>query len=465
MAIDTSMYGNMKAPPSFAETMNPFIQMMQTRENIKTSQAQRPGIEADVKEKQRIAARNQAVQDITAKFAIPAATGPDGKPVVGPDGKPAAAGFDAKGAATALASAGYWQDASVIQKDTLDQKAQELQNAYAEGANPLLIAKMRKSLDDDILGDAARTADQIPNAKNRTEYLTNAVNYAVSRGVSEKDPRIGALMSGNTKAVANSAATPMDREQLSLQQGQLGVAQGQLGVSQRQQTFDFSQGGFTPEGKDPNSAISKRAREIAAGAGLKVDPNMSLWEMRQQHGFADVLKEAQSAQIMPAGARAGAVEKVGALSGVEGQYDNAIDAVGSVRKSGGVTSMGTVIGSFSGTLWQKLKAQNPQLAALETAVEIHNQNNPNDIIDLKKSSLDQIESKLRTGKANVQSAAKGALQVARTTRFPGEPQPAPAAQAAPSAPPKRGALVRRSGFTYRFDGGDPYDKNNWTKVQ
>ncbi len=372
--LDASIYN--QKPQSFADAMGPWVQMLQAKQNIEQSQAatanmqaQNPGIVADSKEKARIAARNADVQKITSQFSG-----------IGEDGKQT---FDAKAASTDLSSAGYWQEASTIARDTLDQHAQDLANKFNEGANPITLQKARKGLDDEVITQMSNIADQLKDPQQRQEFLQNAIPTAAQRySVNPDDPRFGAMIKGGTKAVANVGATPQQREELA-------VSQGNLALAQQGQGFNFASAGFTPEGKDPNSQVSRQARQIAQQAGLPVTDNMSLFDMNRIPGFAQALGQAQGAQIAPAGVRA---EAVGAAATQQTTAEMLAEAAKSTR---GFSKdlIGTRLGTIGGTAWQKYVTQEPRLAALGTQIQTYNSQFPNDPIDPSKLSLGEIGAK------------------------------------------------------------------------
>ena len=435
MAIDTSIYGNQKPLPSFAESFAPFVDMAQKREQIETMKAQRPGIEADAKEKVRIAKRNQDVQDISAKFRV---QNPDGS-----------ISFDQKGAATALASAGYTPESIELTKGYLDNEATMLKNELDRGQNPVIVAEKKKKLADEYFQGLSNTWAGL-KPEQREPFIQNSIKHAAQNyGISPEDPRYMTILKGGGEAVANATVTPFQKEAQKL-------TERSVAVGERAQGQQFAEVGYTPEGQDPNSAVSRQAREVAAAAGLPVNNNMSQWQIRQLYG--DSVANAQNAQITPAGTRAAAVERVGTLAATAEQYDNALSAVADYKKAGGKAAGATVIGEFVGERWDKLVAQKPELGALATMVEVHNSNpkNKNDIIDPRTMSLDVIERKLQAGRKGVEAEAKGAATVAKTQRLPGG-QPAQ-----PSAP-KMGQAVTRGGVTYIFNGGNPADPKNWIK--
>ena len=390
--LDASIYN--QKPQSFADAMGPWVQLATAKQNIENMQAENPGIVARSQEAARIAARNADVQKITSQFK-----GLD------TEGK---ATFDTKGASTALAGAGYWQEASQIAKDVLDQHATDLQNKFNEGANPITLQKARKTLDDESITQIANIADQIKDPGQRSEFLQNAIPQAVQRyGINPDDPRVGAMIKGGTTAVANVGATPQARQELA-------VSQGNLALAQQGQGFNFASAGFTPEGKDPNSQVSRQARQIAQQAGLPVTDNMSLFDMNRIPGFAQALGQAQGAQIAPAGVRA---EAVGAAATQQTTAEMLAEAAKSTR---GFSKdlIGTRLGTIGGTAWQKYVTQEPRLAALGTQIQTYNSQFPNDPIDPSKLSLGEIGAKLEAGSKMLGARAKGSAKIAETQRLP-----------------------------------------------
>ena len=398
MAIDVSVFNNQKPLPTFAESFSPYVQMAQQREQIETMKAQRPGIEADAKEKQRIAKRNQDVQDIAAKYRV---QNPDGS-----------ISFDQKGAATALASAGYTPESIELTKGYLDNETSVLKNELDRGQNPVIIAEKKKKLADEYFQGLSNTWAGL-KPEQREPFIQNSIKYAAQNyGISPEDPRYMTILKGGGEAVANATVTPFQKEAQKLTER--GVALGE-----RAQGQQFASVGYTPEGQDPNSVVSRQAREVALAAGLPVNNNMSLWQMQQVPGFNEAMTAAQGAQITPSGTRAAAVERIGTLGATIESYDNAIGSLKNVRKDLVVTRPGT-IGSSA---LQKFFVQNPEMAGLETWVQIHNSNFPNDPIDTGKMTVGEIRAKLQAGKQQLMSSKKGAEGVARIPRLPGAEQP------------------------------------------
>ena len=409
MPIDSSIPLQAQAPKpaNWADTMMPYVQMAGAMQNIKESQARMPGIEADAKEKVRIAKRNQLAQDLAQQNSI---TNPDGTKVL-----------DTEAYKKALASNGLVDEAFQLSGTQLNQQAQEIQNAYHQGMNPVLIAEAKKKLQDSTVTELANTLDQIKDKGERQEYAKKYVPMAVKMyGLNPDDPRLMSALKGDSDslhAIANVGASPQERAQLA-------VSQGQLALAQSGQQYNFATAGYTPEGRNPNSAVSQRAREIAKQAGLQVNDNMSLFEMNQIPGFANVLGSAQGAQVVPAEVRAGGLKTAAETGAAIKSYDEAINNAKNIRYKYGNNKIGQLVQQL-GTKF----TGSPEYLALMTAVQTHNMNFPGDqITNADQLTPEQISAKLKAGQTQLANKKAVAEAQAGAQRFP-----APGKQAAPQS--------------------------------
>ena len=403
--LDASIYQNQK-PQSFADAMAPWVQMLQAKQSIEQSraatanlQAQTPGIEADSKEKARIAARNQLAQDLAQQHTV-----------VREDGTEE---LDMPSYKRALAKNGLVDEAFNISGTELNQKAQEIQNAYHAGMNPVLIAEGQKKLANDTFAEAANTLSQLPSDEARKEYAAKYVPIAVQKfGLDQNDPRIMVLMKGKKDeilAIANTA-TPLER-------GQLAVSQGQLGLAQAQQGADFSKMGYTKEGRDPNSTVSKQARAMLKAKGVEVPENASLYDMNRVPAYAEVLSTELQSNVVPAQVRAGGVTTAAEVSSAMKSYDEAIRNADSITSKFGNNKVGQIATKL-GTKF----LGSPEYSTLMTAVQTHNMNFPGDqITNVEDLTPAQISAKLKAGQKQLANKKVGAEAVASSKTFPSAP--------------------------------------------
>lgn len=403
--LDASIYQNQK-PQSFADAMAPWVQMLQAKQSIEQSraatanlQAQTPGIEADSKEKARIAARNQLAQDLAQQHTV-----------VREDGTEE---LDMPSYKRALAKNGLVDEAFNISGTELNQKAQEIQNAYHAGMNPVLIAEGQKKLANDTFAEAANTLSQLPSDEARKEYAAKYVPIAVQKfGLDQNDPRIMILMKGKKDeilAIANTA-TPQERAQLAVSQGQLSLAQAEQGAN-------FSKIGYTKEGRDPNSAVSRQAREMLRAKGVEVPDSASLYDMNRVPAYAEVLSTELQSNIVPTATRAEATKKVAEIEAGLKSYGQAINYAGSMKSKYGNGKVGDIRQKFGTRLMG-----DPEYGALMTHVQVHNQLNPGDqITNDDNLTFAQIEQKLKVGEKQLANKKFGEEKLAGSKSFPSGP--------------------------------------------
>lgn len=207
-------------------------------------------------------------------------------------------------------------------------------------------------------------------------------------------------------------------------------------ATQESQGLEFAQRFYTAEGRNPNSKQSKDFREfvrVQSGGNVKIPEGTSLFDALMNPTYRETASQYVSSQIMPAGTRAQAVGTTAMLQSTIANYDSAIGAIDAVPKQLLPTRLGT-IGSEA---FKKFVEQNPALAGLETAIQVHNNQFPNDLIDPMRQSLDEVRSKLRAGRKQLENQAAGAAAITQTGAFP-----------TPTGTPPVGAPVRE---TQRLD--------------
>lgn len=417
--LDASIYN--QKPQSFADAMSPWVQMAQARQNIEQSQAatanmqaQNPGIIAESAMKQKQAAGQAWLTDNAAKFK-------------NEDGS-----INMSGLVNAAKSSGHVDLAQQIALNDAKQLS-DYATAKINEATATYAPQASKAAADKASADAASaTTDAVAKTwGHMSTFLKGlppeqqAQAYMLQRAaLMQQNPVVfnnatlpeynGKNMPAIQAALEKGSMTPEVTKNLELGFGTLGVSQGNLALAQQGQGFNFASAGFTPEGKDPNSGVSRQARQIAQQAGLPVTDNMSLFDMNRIPGFAQALGQAQGAQIAPAGVRA---EAVGAAATQQTTAEMLAEAAKSTR---GFSKdlIGTRLGTIGGTAWQKYVTQEPRLAALGTQIQTYNSQFPNDPIDPSKLSLGEIGAKLEAGSKMLGARAKGSAKIAETQRLP-----------------------------------------------
>jgi hypothetical protein len=461
MPLDPRISLEAKAP-NILDAMNQYEQANATRAGIRqTNQAtenmaaQNPGIQAQSQQQIFAAKKQQAVKDITSQYTK---TNPDGT-----------VEFDAKGATDAVAKAGYPDAATQIAAGYLDNAAKDITNKFATDNNPTLLSKNKKALDDEVFNSISTIANHITDPEARKQYIIGAMQQAAQRySIDMTDPRIMAMIKGHTVAVANQGVTPMAERTMA-------VTEAQLGLQTQRQKVELEAVGDSPEGRDPNSAVSQRARQIAAMAGQPVPDTASFRDVMTLPGVKEALANAQTAQIVQPGARTDAVGRSAELGARINQYNQAIEGIATLVKDDPRIN-NTIVGTIGGTTWNRLFGHNPKLAGLATSIQVHNSSFPNDMIDPTRMTPAEILTKLQSGASQLQSSQVGANAVSQTSRLPSAPgtpnvngAPTPAVTPTPVVTPpisryKKGQRVTTpDGRVLVFNGGNERDPKNWVK--
>lgn len=188
-------------------------------------------------------------------------------------------------------------------------------------------------------------------------------------------------------------------------------------ATQESQGLDFAQRFYTKEGQDPNSQQSRDFRDfvrVQTGGNVKIPEGTSLFSALMNPAYRDTATQYIQSQVMPAGTRAQAVGTAATITSIMQNYDSAISAISQVPAQLLPTRLGT-IGSDA---FKKYITQNPALAGLETAIQVHNNQFPNDLIDPMRQSLGEIKAKLQAGRRQLESQAAGAQAVSQTAVLP-----------------------------------------------
>lgn len=512
MAIDPNISLGVKAPEGL--DVAKYAQLANTLTQNQVLQAQIPGIQAESEIKKRAADFNSWLTSNRQKL-------------VNPDGSP-----NIDSIVNHASEAGYFNEAQATAAHNFATQAASIKNSTDIQDRNLKTAKFTQ----DLLANTATLLHAAPEDK-RPVLLQQYAQYAdklipgsgqqITQVFGKPDDKTGVLGvdSKAISAVKQATVTALQEQQLALQTGQLGVSQGQLGISQQDlalrqaaQSKQFAAEGFTPEGKDPESEVNKMFRDTMRRSGVPVDDNMTIWRAQQIAGTRETATTAQGAQIMPTGTRAGALANQAELTATHQNYKAAIDAASVVKKD----ILGTKLGTIGSSAWQKYIAQNKELAGLETAIRVHNDDPvfKNDPIDPSKMTVAQIISKLKAADTQILNRAAGQAAVVGTQQFPSNTKVSAAEQLArdrdrlailqseldrPGNSPEDIAAIKREiarvnpkvaegmpqnksekpvetkakvpvpkpgqiisasdGSKYVFKGGDPKDKNNYTKVK
>lgn len=346
--------------------------------------AQTPGIQG-LAQQQQFAAQKQ--QDIANVFRANTTTNPDGTQTVNTNAIPAA-----------LAGAGYGQDAIDYFKNS--QQATQAQIKTDDDA---------RVFKNNLFNTAATTASaleaQQPGAG--VAFMNKATNidqgaFPDLKSVIGDDPRFHQTFTTPNQVAAMASAT-MDPE-----------AQAKLAISQKQQQLQFAQAAYDPSAQDPLSDVNQAAGALARQAGLPWPADMTVMKANQIPGYATALGIGASSGIIPSTARVPAFQDVQSKQATLGQLDTGIQAATAL----GPNLINNKLGSIGSAAWNKYVESNPQLAAVTTAVQLHNSMFPNDQIDTGKLSPAEIVAKLQVDKANVGAAQAGSAAIAGSSIIP-----------------------------------------------
>lgn len=406
MPIDPSIALSVKPIGDLTAGVTRGINNSATLQNTANQAAANPGIQADSDIKQR-AAKFNAWQLANAKDFVK----PDGSQDI--DKMVAAATRD-----------GYYQEAQQLAGGDLTNKGKAAVNATTNQDRAIAADAFTRA----AINHAAVIMGATPpeERSNLLGHMTTWMNGQlpgsgdqVNNILTKTDPKTGlpVVQDSHIDAVKMGTKTPLE--------------QSTLEINQADQAKNFASVGFSPEGKDPNSAVSAAARaQIEKATGSPVDPKLSLFQMNQIPGYAQYMQQAQTATIAPTSTRSAGVANAASGTAIAQQYQQAIEGLSGLNKDVLATKLGTV----GGSLWEKYIAQNPQLAGLSTMIQVHNNQFPNDPIDPVRLTTAEMLAKLKAGQAQVNAQVTGARTVAGTAQLPVNAPGAPA-PAAPTAAP------------------------------
>jgi hypothetical protein len=191
-------------------------------------------------------------------------------------------------------------------------------------------------------------------------------------------------------------------------------------VANSQSAESIAQGGAAgvtgPDARNPGSAVSKQAQDDYLRANPDADPaqvrKLSAAFLKNNPITAGV-----AGSITPsAGERAQAVGAAGDLSSQKGVIDQGVSAIDE-----GVGTKYGKAGSVTRAVWNRLIAQDPKYAAIQSAIDTHNAANPNSKLDIL-DGLDAVKRQLsvegtRLGKkAATQANIAGSGNLSKTAQ-------------------------------------------------
>ena len=463
MPIDSSIPLQAQAPKpaNWAETMMPYVQMAGAMQNIKESQARMPGLEADAANKARSAAAQKWLQDNSAKY-----TSPDGK-------------VDSVSLVEAFKKAGfpdfaqqYAQQDAKTSSDYAAARSAQAKAMFAEGAEKAAVdraqaeatAAQQQTLTN-TWGHLSTFLAGLPEEQQAQMYQNARSNLIKQNPTIFNDatlpPEYGPQV---RKALETGSMTPKEKGTLDISAGHLRVSEANVKIAQNAQAADFAASAYTPEGRDPNSQVSKQMRDFARQQGIEVPEGLSAFDIKTRYpSLGAAVGTATASQAVPQGTRAEAVTKAAQLSATIKSYDDALNAARDLKQDFGDDKISVLRTKYGSRL-----TGDPRLARMMTAVQIHNSlpEFKDKQIDPETMSPSQVFEALRSGQQIVANAKVGQEELARTKTFPSNkpsPNQSPSQPKQSSNEPKKGDPVTRNGVTYIFLGGDPDNKNNWYK--
>jgi hypothetical protein len=412
MAIDPSISLGVRTPEPLdlskiqqirnlaAQEQAAYQNIAASQQQIAASQAQQrateagiPGIQAETELKQRAAKFKQWTTDKANEF-------------IDENGMP-----DPRKFSMAAARDGFYTEAQAIaaadlsnisqalansrtQQDLNTNKFDFTQKALAHTANLLDVAPAEKR--GQILNQYADFADKLvpgSGGQLRQSFQTDTIDKTGIPGVDDK----------KIKAVKEATATYLQQQDLVMRQ----AAQG----------LTFAQSAFTKNGQDPNSLESRSLRnfiERQSNGSIRLPDTVSAFDIMTKPIYKPAAEQYVLGQQMPTATRAEAVSTSAAIQSTIASYDAAINQLGRVKPA----LLATRLGTIGSTAFQRFIAQNPELAGLETAVQVHNNQFPNDPIDTNRQTVGEIKAKLGAGREQLVSRGAGAAAVAQQPTLP-----------------------------------------------
>lgn len=358
-------------------------QFKQAQLQQQLTEAQIPGIRAQSEVTQRIAAFNKFVSERGKEFLRPDDTIDIGRMI------------------RISAEGGFLPEAQNIASKDLANTATQIQNTRTEQDRAQAETEYNLKLINHAAAFLHATPEeQRPKALANFAMMTNQLfpksgDYVQSQFL-KADPT-GKIVVDNDKVNAVRTA------QISAQ-------------NQEEMQFNFARNFYTREAQDKNSALNNNFRStINQAAGREIiKPNDTIFNILNDPLRRDIAMDYMRNAQVPQAVRASALEQGSAIASTIENYRKAIGALDKFGKDFLPTKLGT-IGSAK---WNQFISQSPELAGLETAIQVHNNQFPNDPIDPSKITVAQILNKLRAGQSQLQSIGEGKKKIAETVQLP-----------------------------------------------
>jgi hypothetical protein len=400
MAIDPNIALGVKpiAPldiTKLQQLRNLAMQEQATQQSIAASQAQEalaraqlPGVQATSETQVRAAQFNRDVMGNSKEFT-------------NPDGSPNITKF-----VNFASSRGFLKEAQGIAATDLDNLGKSIGNARSEQDRQVALNNFLQTGQSyvSMLLHSTPENQRSGALKSYSDFMNNVMpgsGQQVAQLFGEVDNKTGMVKVNPERVRAVREAT-------------INAA------TQEQMTLDRAQKFYTAEGRDPKSQQSVGFRNFInqqTGGSVKIPENVSVFDALMNPVYRGSAEQYISAQITPSALRAQAVGGAVQTQATMANYDAAIKAIESVPAQLLPTRLGT-IGSEA---FKKFVSQNPSLAGLETAIQVHNNQFPSDVIDPMRQSLDEIRAKLQAGRKQLENVSAGQIAISQTGVLPSAP--------------------------------------------
>jgi hypothetical protein len=147
----------------------------------------------------------------------------------------------------------------------------------------------------------------------------------------------------------------------------------------------------TPEGRDPNSDLSKRVRAAYESAGYRFPVGTSGRDIFRMAGVPQFALSAMERQEMPQAVRADNAVIARDQSIIQQQNKSAIDLLEAFPDQ----FADTIVGTMTEQAFRTYISQDPRLAGIMQAIDTFNQRNPNNPIKLERFNRAQALERLR----------------------------------------------------------------------
>ena len=429
--VDNTIALNIKTPApvdftKFAQLRNLASQNALIEQQIQATQASLPGIAADAEIKRKAADFAKWKVDNVNSF-------------IGPDGRPNIDNF-----VNSAARAGFLTEAQAVAGTDISQKAQLATTAKTDQERQAAQLSTMNS----VLGHAATLLEALPEEK-RPAALLQFADFAdktlpgagaqLKASFGKPDEKTGVLGVDSTKVKGYRTATmtPLQQTEKAIAERQIGVSERDIALREAAQAKTFAAEAFTPEGRNANSPKSLAAVAWANANGYSVPEGTSLFDMHSKYPeVARAVVAAQTQNIVPAPVKAVALATEAEKGALLRDYDSAIESLGRVPES----ILGTRPGAIGSAAFRRLIETNPELAGLETAIQVHNANPlfKGDQILPGVQTVGEIKAKLSAGRKQIENAQVGQRAVQERKTFSG---PATETPAAPQAKEKMVKMI------------------------